>query len=364
MLESGTEPPAKPLPAGGGRLICFVSANPDAPSFRYRLAPLIPLLQAQGWHCEVVVLNERWPGWRIWQLRAVLKRSAAVVLHKLRLAPWEARWVRALQPASLFDVDDAIWLRQPKWVGHQRPASPGRAAKFAGMCLNAALTTVGNQVLAAKATAAGGRVLVVPTAINAQTYPERLEGQLPGLVVVWVGLPGNLQYLEPLRPVFARLMQCFPGMSLRVISSAWPDWPEVQVEQVRWSAETEQAQLCSADIGIMPLSDDEFSRGKCAFKLLQYMAAGLPCVASPVGANCEVVQTGRTGILASTPEAWEAALSALLQDAELRLRMGREGRHRALSDYDASVILPNMALRLAQLADAGVDAGVEEGRGA
>ncbi len=345
------EVPDAARPPGGS--ICFVTADARAPSFRIRLATLMPLLQTGGWHCTVQVLPKGLPGWRILKLREALRASRAVVLHKLRLFDWELRWLHAWQPASWFDVDDAIWLRQPRQAGQTPPASPRRERKFAAMCRQAAVTSVGNEWLADKARAAGGRVQVFPTAVDTRAYAGRPAALAPGQVIVWVGLPGNLRYLQPLRPVLARLVADFPALRLRVISSAWPDWPEVPVERVAWSADGEAPAICSADIGIMPLTDDEFTRGKCAFKLLQYMAAGLPCVASPVGANREVVVPSQTGLLADTAAQWEAALRELLLQPALRQQMGQAGRARAVAHYDTQVILPRMAALLRRLAEEG-----------
>ena len=240
-MAGAEAPPARPsVPkaALAQGLITFVTADPGAPSFRLRLAVLFPLLQARGWRCEVRQLKG-WPGWRIWALREALRSSQAVVLHKLRLDPWEARWLHRLQGATWYDVDDAIWLRQPKWVGHERAPAPRRARNFAAMCAHAAVTSVGNQMLADKALAAGGRVRIFPTAIDVLAYPPRPASQPAGQVIAWVGLPGNLKYLEPLRPVFGRLAAEFPALRLRVVSSAWPDWPELPLERVVWSARAE-----------------------------------------------------------------------------------------------------------------------------
>lgn len=337
----------------GAKTVLFLTVNPQAPSFRYRLAPVMALLQASGWSCTLHTLPERAYGWRIWRLRHELRRSAVVVLHKLRLNPWELRGLQTLAPATLFDVDDAIWLRQPKQVGQVRPVSARRERNFAAMCALSRLTVAGNPVLAAKALAAGGRVEVVPTPVDAQAYTP-LTDKPAGQTLVWVGLPGNLQYLEPLRPVLASLARRHPGLRLRVISSAWPDWDDVPVERVVWSAEGEKTAIASADIGIMPLSHDDYSRGKCAFKLLQYMAAGLPCVASPVGANQDVVQAGHTGYLADTPAAWTVALDSLLQDAALRRQLGAAGRQRVLAHYDQRVLCTRVVGLIGALA--GVDA--------
>ena len=136
-----------------------------------------------------------------------------------------------------------------------------------------------------------------------------------------------------LRPALARLAARHPALRLRVICSEFPDWPEVRIEQVQWSPAAEIAALAGAHIGVMPLTDDEWARGKCAFKLLQYMAASLPCVASPVGANAEAVIEGRTGYHARDASEWEYALERLIGSAELRARLGAAGRAHLDSRY-------------------------------
>jgi hypothetical protein len=122
-------------------------------------------------------------------------------------------------------------------------------------------------------------------------------------------------------------------LRLRVICSRFPQWPEVRIEPVLWSPAAEVAALAGSHIGVMPLADEEWARGKCAFKLLQYMAASLPCVASPVGANTEAVIEGATGYHARNDAEWESALERLISSADLRARLGAAGRAHVASHY-------------------------------
>jgi glycosyltransferase involved in cell wall biosynthesis len=151
--------------------------------------------------------------------------------------------------------------------------------------------------------------------------------------IVWIGSPENLVYLNLIRPALTRLTARHPTLTLRVICSRFPDWPGVNVERVAWSAATEAHALASADIGVMPLTDDEWARGKCAFKLLQYMAAALPCVASPIGANTEAVLDGVTGFHARNDLEWEAALGRLVESAALRAQFGAAGHAHVTERY-------------------------------
>jgi hypothetical protein len=329
-------------------LALLLTYDPTAPSFRHRIAPVIAPLQALGYRCRVEALPEQQYGWRIWRRRALLRDSAVVVLQKLRLPAFELRLLRGYCDATVFDVDDAIWTRQPKYVGHTRRPSRSRIRRFEAMCRGSTLVTAGNPVLAERARMQGGRCVIVPTPVDATAYPAQPLHKRSGRTLVWVGMPGNVQYLTPLRPVLSQVAMQFPGLTLRVVSSAFPDWNDVQIERVAWSAAVEKEALASADIGLMPLVDDEYTRGKCAFKLLQYMAAGLPCVASPVGANCDVVQHGSTGFLATTSADWAHALTSLLADSTLREGMGACGRSRVLAHYDSRAV----AVQMAELIDA------------
>jgi glycosyltransferase involved in cell wall biosynthesis len=139
--------------------------------------------------------------------------------------------------------------------------------------------------------------------------------------------------LDIVRPALARLTERHPRLTMRIICSRFPDWPEVRIEPIPWSAATEAKSLAAAHIGIMPLTDDAWARGKCAFKLLQYMAAALPCVASPVGANTEAVIDGFNGFHARAAQDWERNLEALILSPELRARFGANGLAHVASRY-------------------------------
>ena len=208
----------------------------------------------------------------------------------------------------------------------------------------------GNDVLASVARPAARAVAILPTSIDTACYRATTARAEDPPTIAWIGSPENLVYLEIIRPALARLTLRYPALKLRVICSAFPDWPEIRVERVLWSAATEGASLAAAHIGVMPLTDDEWARGKCAFKLLQYMAASLPCVASPVGANAEAVIDGVNGFHASRLEEWERGLERLIASAELRAQFGAAGhahveKRYALATYQANYL--TLLMRLA-----------------
>lgn len=325
----------------------------EKPSFRYRVAPLLQELQHRGWRVEVETLPLRQYGLRIAQRIGVLRSSDVLLLHKLRLHPLETRWLVSCNACTVFDIDDAIWLSQPRNANDSPVSSASRVRAFRALCRYSRLTLAGNPFLEAKAREAGARVQVVPTTVDVSMFPAADFASRSGSVAVWIGLPGNLQYLEPYRPAFAELSRRCPGFRLRIVSSRFPDWGDVAIERVTWRPNIETDALPSADIGLMPLNDDEFTRGKCAFKLLQYMAASLPCVASPVGVNCQVVSEGQTGLLAATPDEWRRAIERLLADRALRERMGAAGRERVEQDYDLRAVVPRAADLVEALCAAG-----------
>jgi glycosyltransferase involved in cell wall biosynthesis len=305
----------------------------EQPSFRYRMSSLVGALEAAGW----TVGLHRFPSGRYlvrtWERRELLRRSSVVVLHQIKLAGVEARLFAALAPRRIFDFDDAIYVRKPRRLGEPADDSWWRRQKFAATCGGVDVVAAGNDVLAAAAAPHARRIVMLPTALDASVYRATSARQGDPPTIAWVGNPENLVYLQIMRAALARLSARHPALRLRIICSRFPEWPEVRIEPVPWSPAAEITALAGAHIGVMPLTDDAWSRGKCAFKLLQYMAASLPCVASPVGANTEAVIDGRTGLYARNDAEWEQALERLIVSAELRARLGAAGRAHVESRY-------------------------------
>jgi glycosyltransferase involved in cell wall biosynthesis len=307
--------------------------DPEQPSFRHRMRSLIGTLEAAGWQ----VRAERFPsgryGLRTWERRTLLREADVVVLHQIKLIAIEARLFAVFTRRRIFDVDDAIYVRKPRRLGEAPDESPWRKRKFAATCRWVDVVAAGNDVLAGVARAAARSVEVLPTSIDTAVYQPTTATAADPPTVAWIGSPENLIYLEMIRPSLARLAGRYPTLKLRVICSRFPDWPEVNIEGIAWSSATEAQSLAGAHIGVMPLTDDAWARGKCAFKLLQYMAAALPCVASPVGANTEAVIDGFNGFHARTVDEWERSLESLIQSPELRARFGASGRAHVESRY-------------------------------
>jgi glycosyltransferase involved in cell wall biosynthesis len=305
----------------------------EQPSFRHRMRTLVGTLEAAGWQ----VRAERFPsgryGLRTWERRALLREADVVVLHQIKLSAMEARLFASVSRRRIFDVDDAIYVRKPRRLGEAADDSPWRKRKFAATCRWVDVVAAGNDVLAGVARASARSVTILPTSIDTAAYQPTTAAADDPPTIVWIGSPENLVYLEMIRPALARLTARYRTLRMRVVCSRFPDWPEVNIERIAWSSATEAESLATAHVGVMPLSDDEWARGKCAFKLLQYMAAALPCVASPVGANTEAVIDGVNGFHARTVDEWERHLESLIRSPDLRARLGASGRAHVESRY-------------------------------
>ena len=212
----------------------------------------------------------------------------------------------------------------------------------------ALLDAVGQQCMAAFAR----DVAVLPTGIDLRPFPEDAIGLArqarrgsAAPRIGWVGSGPSLRYLGSLAEPLRRLCARRPQLRFVQVCNAFVEWPGIPTETIAWSPESETAALLGLDIGVMPLDDSPFSQGKCGLKILMYQAAGLPVVCSPVGANRELVEDGRTGLFAVTAGDWVDRLSRLLDDPALGRTLGERGRARVLERYGSVTI----ASRLAEL---------------
>jgi glycosyltransferase involved in cell wall biosynthesis len=276
-----------------------------------------------------------------------LRRYDIVWLEKETL-PWIPAWVelaflRLAGIRTVVDYDDAVYhAYDQNRFGLVRKLF-GR--KIDRVMAFADLVTVGNSYLGLRAKAAGARAVVeIPTAVDLRRYPQRCcaaMGTDGPLTLGWIGSSLTSSYLEMLRAPLAELAGRL-SIKIVLIGAAAGALAELPVERVPWSEETEAAELARCDVGLMPLPDLPFERGKCGYKLIQYMASGLPVVASPVGINCEIVIPGETGFLAETKADWVSSLIRLARDPELRQRMGIAGRRRAEAHYSLDATAPKL----------------------
>ena len=286
------------------------------------------------------------------RLRALWTRKQFDVLWIEKEAlPWWPLWLELALLRGVpyvLDYDDAIFHNYDQHPRHWVRRLFGR--RLDGLMAKATLVVGGNRYLVQRAQDAGAlRAEVLPTVIDLDRYqPKTAEAysQTVGLpCIVWIGSPSTARYLQLLREPLQALAARLPFV-LRVIGGGLVDLPGVQVEVVPWTEASEVDNIRACDVGIMPLQDSLWERGKCGYKLIQYMACGLPVVASSVGVNPEIVRNDENGFLASTSDEWLAHLHTLLSDPALRMQMGQEGRRRVEAEYCIQQTGPKMARHL------------------
>jgi glycosyltransferase involved in cell wall biosynthesis len=349
--------------------------NGRVPGQRFRIEQWTPLLRAHDIEvaftsflspATMEVLYESGHHWQ--KLRGTIDGYARTVRAALELDGFDVAyiyreaallgrsWIERLIAARIpvvFDFDDAIYLGDVS-----RANSAFAWLKFGrkthGLCRMSTVVVVGNVHLAEFARRYNQNVTVVPSSIDTMRYrprPGRVNGNGRPLVVGWMGSSTTQRFLEGFEPVLRRIADRYP-VDIRVVSDHAPSLDGLPVTWRRWSDAAEAAELADFDIGIMPLPDTPWTRGKCAMKALQYMGMGVPTICSPVGVNTDVIRHGENGLLASSTEEWIAAVGKLVGDPDLRARLGEAGRRTVESGYSATICAGRFATALREAANA------------
>ena len=352
------------MPADAISVLFLTKYARNGASSRYRTFQYLPHLEQAGIACEIrplfdeAYLVHRYESGRGHLrdlLRAFIRRLVSLtkarhfdlIVIEYELLPYVPAFLESflgwLGVPYIVDYDDALFHQYD-----QHRLSVVRrllGQKIARVMHGARLVIVGNRYLAEYAHRAGSqRVEIIPTVVDLDRYPPpsppRSIADKP-LTIGWIGSPTTAGYLQTIAPALAAV--CVDGRArVSLIGSDPVDLPDVPVDVQTWSEATEVSQLQQCDLGIMPLPDEPWARGKCGFKLIQYMACGLPVVASPVGVNQDIVEPGVNGFLARSDEEWRLALSSLLHEQQLRQRMGQMGRRRVESHYSLQVTAPRL----------------------
>jgi len=335
--------------------LLFLTCGTEDPGTRFRAAQFFPYLEAEGFRCfHRGAYGPRYndvfdvPGiGAAYKVAARGKRAAyglwaarfdAVFLQRLAFdgSSFPEAVLARVNPRMILDVDDAIFLNP-----NNGRESARRSRAFRGAVGRAAHVIAGNRFLAGHADAPE-KTTVIPTVIDTERYvPPRDRTPASRLVIGWMGTAGNFKYFGPLLPAIEQLLAERPDLVFRIVSNGTFGELErhPQVEQVRWSEAAEIQELTGFDIGVMPLVDSAWTRGKNGFKLIQYMAVGAAAVASPVGVNAEIADGGRAALLASSSAEWYQALTRLCHDAALRRQLGESARRRIVEHYSIASVL-------------------------
>lgn len=314
--------------------VLFLLSKRQPPSSRLRITCMLPALEREGWSCTVLPIPSD-PIGRLRMIRTCARHDVVVLQKKTSLHAPELFLMRRANPNLVFDFDDAVMFHE---LEHGKPLRTKSFAKFLRTVSACRAVVAGNEFLAGFARPICSEVHVLPTPIDTDRYVPKSSAQArDGVTVGWLGTPGGLPHVAALADVFRAVAQKVERFRVMIVSSDFIDLPGVELVKKRYRVEDEIADLQSFDIGIMPLRDTLWTRGKCGFKILQYMGVGIPAVASPVGINSELIRHGETGFLASDAEAWQEALLALAADPNLRVRMGAAGRQRVVRDFSHSI---------------------------
>jgi glycosyltransferase involved in cell wall biosynthesis len=286
------------------------------------------------------------PLYGLWQATKLVTRLPGLIESWSHDAVWLQRQIlpgyftleAVLKKPLIFDVDDAIWLGNPFGKSSVR-----RTAERAEVVI------AGNQYLANWFEPYARKVIIIPTAIDTERFlPMAAERDTEeGFIVGWIGTRGNLPYLEAIEGSLLRFLKHCPLAKLRVVADGPPEFQHIPADRLHfipWSEDTEVSLIQSMIVGLMPLADDEWTRGKCSFKMLQYMACGLPTVVSPVGMNAEVLSSkGNCSLAASSPTDWVDALTYLYENQEDAKAMGRSARMLVEENFSHRVVVPQLA---------------------
>lgn len=286
--------------------------------------------------------------------------SALINRHKFDVVwvekealPWWPLWLELLLLRNVpyvLDYDDAVFHYYDKHSNSWIRRFYGQ--RLDKLMANASLVVAGNSYLAERASVAGSRrVEVVPTVVDLKRYPQPQSSiNAAGRPrIVWIGSPSTLQYLNLLDGAL-RMLAKRQSYVLRVIGGRPVSISNVSIEEVPWEESTEVENIKGCAVGIMPLLDSAWERGKCGYKLIQYMACGIPVVASPVGVNDTIVANGVSGFLASTEDEWVESLERLVSDAALRASLGMAGRERVEREYCLQRQAPRLVEMLHEVA--------------
>lgn len=350
--------------------VLFLTAYPiEDASCRYRVYQFLPYLESEGYRCEVapfcspelfamlhqsgnmrakVMRTISLAARRLIRLNNVAKFDV-IVMHREAFplfAPMVENWTIKRHPKVIFSFDDAIYAGHEEVAGlsHPRLYRFKHGRRYDEVIRRSAHVIAGNRILAEYARRLNPAVSVMPTVVDCRKYCVRMTAENPQSITIgWMGSRSTAPYLTLVEPALARLQRGFPGrVRFRFVGapSYQPSLPNSS--SVEFSRAHEIDELRSFDIGIMPLPNTEWTRGKCAFKAIQYMASGVPVVASPVGVTTDLIQHNVNGLLASSEEEWFGGLAQLIGDGSLRRRLALAGRRTIEDSYSLERWGPRM----------------------
>lgn len=347
--------------------VLFILPHPiEGPSSRFRVYQFLPYLENNGIEATVSpllpsalapIIYEKGKTIRKILLTAyglarrlydVLRSPRYDVVFVLREAfpfgpPWLERLMAAGAGRMIFDYDDAIYVSSTAYTNPlDRFRDFSKTEKLIRMADHVSAGSHHLAAFAARHKALSGTISVIPTVVDTRDFRPAPRQDDDHFTIGWIGTPRGTAYLRSLRDALISVSEKLPQARFVFVGAEPFDCGSARVEFRKWRLEREIADIQSFDVGIMPLFDDEEARGKCGFKLIAYMAAGLPVVCSPVGANNDIVIEGVNGFFATTPKEWANALIKMGESKELRRELAENGRRRVEESFSLDVVAPRL----------------------
>ncbi|PCJ01402.1 MAG: group 1 glycosyl transferase [Flavobacteriales bacterium] len=338
--------------------IAFIVPYPKgiAPSQRFRFEQYLTFLQEEQYATSIFPFLTDKDYNLIYQPGKILLKSSGIFLAFLKrfflmfqlsgfnlvfihreaspIGPPIFEWIiaKVLKKKIIYDFDDAIWLENTSDTNHF-VSKIKRHSKVASICRWSSLILCGNHFLMDFAKQHNTNVAYMPTTIDTQITDSQIkEHRNDDVTIGWTGTHSTIKYLYEIEDVLFELQEKL-RFNFVVISNQKPQFKKLNFTYIPWNKEQEINDLLNLDIGIMPLLDNEWAKGKCGFKALQYMALEIPCIISPVGVNTRIIEHDINGYLAKTDNEWKEYLTSMILSKELRTKYGKKGRETIINNY-------------------------------
>ncbi|MFT3682436.1 MAG: glycosyltransferase [Ferruginibacter sp.] len=341
-----------------GKEILFVAQYPEnvSPGQRFRFELYKEILKENGFNSTTQSFLEE-KGYNIihrrglffhklWEVISGYMRRAALLFtinkydyiflqrEAAPLGPPVFEWFysKVFRKKVIYDFDDAIWMEHIS--EHNNMAKPFKSVnKVKNICKWSYKVSAGNEYLCAYARRYSNNVVYNPTCVDTEKRHNIMAcHDVERVTIGWTGSFSTLKYMETVLPILQKLQEKY-DFDVKIICNQQPQFGLKNMQYVEWSEENEVKELATCQIGLMPLTNDEWSEGKCGFKLVQYLALGIPAVSSPVGVNKKIVDNGVNGILCETDDEWYNAIEKMINEKDLRKKMGQEGRKKIINHY-------------------------------
>lgn len=320
------------------RKILFISKGVESPSTRYRALQYAAMFESRGWSFKHIEDNRSFATRKSIFCEAT-HSDVVVILRRTYSYPF-FKLLRLASKHLVFDYDDAIFQKDKGQRSISRESSFTRSVSCADQ------VWAGNKYLADRARQFASNIIILPTSLDVDKYDLCVDKEQKYLDLVWIGSSSTKEHLISVLPALESAAGFIPALRLKIIADFTLQSDKLNIVPIRWSEKNEAHDLASAHIGIAPLPDNLFTRGKCALKVIQYMAASLPVISSPTGVNKEIVEHGVNGFLAAGQQEWLTAIRELAENDTLRNSMGKAGRKRCLNNFSLQSTFHKMIVSL------------------